>query len=84
MALENAISEILSKRAIGRFPNDGMCAYQVLYNNLTKGDQQTLDEAWAKNYPVNLVVQALRSDGHKCSADSIRSHRNGTCRCSKE
>jgi hypothetical protein len=51
---------------------------------LAKEDQKTLDEAWEKNYPTNLIVQALRADGYKCSADTIRTHRYGTCRCPKE
>jgi len=84
MTLDNAFSEILSKRAIGRSPVGGVCSYQALYNTLGKEDQKTLDEAWEKNYPVNLIVQALRADGHKCSADTIRTHRYGTCRCPKE
>jgi hypothetical protein len=82
MALENAFNEILSKRTNNRSPV--ICAYQVMYNSLSKQDQKTLDDAWAENYPVNLIVQALRSDGHKCSADTIRIHKNGTCRCPKE
>jgi len=82
MALENAITEILSKRTNHRMAS--ICAYQVMYNSLSKEDQKTLDKAWAANYPVNLIVQALRSDGHKCSADTIRTHKNGTCRCPKE
>lgn len=84
MALEKAFSEILSKRAIGRSPIGGVCAYQALYDSLPKEDQKALDDAWAKNYPVNLIVQALRSEGRKCSADTIRTHRTGTCRCPKE
>jgi hypothetical protein len=82
MALDNAFTEILSKRSNNRM--SAICAYQILYNSLSKDDQKTLDDAWAKNYPVNLIVQALRSDGHKCSADTIRTHKNGTCRCPKE
>jgi len=82
MALENAFTEILSKRTTHRM--SATCSYQQMYETLSKEDQKTLDEAWAKNYPVNLIVQALRSDGHKCSADTIRTHRNGTCRCPKE
>jgi hypothetical protein len=84
MALENAFTEILSKRSIGRAPLSGVCPYQSMYNFLPKEDQKTLDDAWARNYPVNLIVQALRADGQKCSADTIRNHRNGTCRCPKE
>ena len=82
MALENAFTEILSKRTTHRM--SAICSYQQLYETLSKEDQKTLDDAWAKNYPVNLIVQALRSDGHKCSADTIRTHKNGTCRCPKE
>jgi hypothetical protein len=82
MALENAFVEILSKRNIRRV--GGVCTYQEMYDNLTANDKKTLDEAWAKGYPVSLIVQALRSDGHKCSADTIRLHRSGTCRCPKE
>lgn len=82
MALENAFSEILSKRNIRRV--GGVCTYQEMYDNLTANDKKTLDEAWEKGYPVSLIVQALRADGHKCSADTIRLHRSGTCRCPKE
>lgn len=82
MALDKAIQSILESRKV----NHGLaiCAYQALYNSLNEQDQKTLDDAWAKNYPVNLLIQALRADGHKCSADTIRTHRNGTCRCPKE
>lgn len=82
MALENAFGEILSKRSIRRV--GGVCTYQEMYDNLTASDKKTLDEAWEKGYPVSLIVQALRSDGYKCSADTIRLHRSGTCRCPKE
>jgi hypothetical protein len=82
MALNNAFQEIINKRTASRFA--GVCVYQTMYDLLSKEDQKTLDEAWEKNYPVNLIVQALRSEGHKCSSDTIRIHRNGTCRCSKE
>jgi len=82
MALENALQEIISKRNIRRV--GGVCTYQEMYDNLTTTDKKTLDEAWAKGYPVSLIVQALRADGHKCSADTIRLHRSGTCRCPKE
>jgi hypothetical protein len=82
MALNNAFQEIINKRTASRFA--GVCAYQTMYDSLSKEDKKTLDEAWEKNYPVNLIVQALRSEGHKCSSDTIRIHRNGTCRCPKE
>jgi len=82
MALENALQEIISKRTVRR--SGGVCSYQEMYNNLSVKDKETLDKAWADGYPVSLVVQALRADGHKCSADTIRLHRSGTCRCPKE
>lgn len=82
MALENALKEIISKRTVRR--SGGVCSYQEMYNTLNADDKKTLDEAWANGYPVSLVVQALRADGHKCSADTIRLHRSGTCRCPKE
>jgi hypothetical protein len=81
MALANKIEELKSTRGIRHSVE---CAYQVLYNRLSKEDQKALEDAWAKNYPVNLVVAALRSDGHKTSSDAVRAHRNGTCRCPKK
>jgi hypothetical protein len=82
MALENAFDEILSKRNIRRV--GGVCTYQEMYDKMTDNDRKTLDKAWEQGYPVSLIVQALRADGHKCSADTIRLHRSGTCRCPKE
>ena len=82
MALENAINSILSKRTSNK--SNLYCAYQVMYNKLSKEDQKTLDNAWAKNFPINLRVQAIRADGQKCSADTIRTHRDGTCKCPTE
>ena len=82
MGLENALQEIISKRNIRRV--GGVCTYQEMYDNLPADDQKSLDQAWEKGYPVSLVVQALRADGHRCSADTIRLHRSGTCRCPKE
>jgi hypothetical protein len=82
MALDDKFSEILSKRTMRR--TTGICVYQELYNNLSDKDKKALDHAWANGYPTSLVVQALRADGHKCSSDTIRVHRNGTCRCPKE
>ncbi len=82
MALDDKFNEILAKRSVRR--GSKYCAYQEMYNNLNKDDQKALDVAWEKNYPTNLIVQALRSEGLKCSSDTIRLHRNGTCRCPKE
>jgi hypothetical protein len=82
MGLENALQEIISKRNVRRI--GGVCNYQEMYDNLQPQDKKALDQAWEKGYPVSLIVQALRADGHKCSADTIRLHRSGTCRCPKE
>jgi hypothetical protein len=82
MALNDKFDEILAKRTIRR--TTGVCVYQEMYNNLSDKDKKALDQAWANGYPTSLIVQALRSDGHKCSSDTIRLHRNGTCRCPKE
>ena len=82
MGLEQAFNEIIKKRQ----KNDlsPYCSYQMLYLSLNEADQKALDNAWANNYPMNLIVQALRKDGHKCSADVMRTHRNGTCKCPKD
>ena len=82
MALEQALNEILGARKTNRLSAN--CAYQSLYDSLSEADQKAIDKAWANNYPVNLVVQALRKDGHKTSSDAVRAHQNGTCRCPKD
>lgn len=82
MALEEALNEILSSRKTNRMSVN--CAYKSLYDSLPQADQKAMDKAWAANYPVNLVVQALRKDGHKTSSDAVRAHMNGTCRCPKD
>ena len=82
MALDDTFKDILSKRELRR--NLAGCAYQTLYDSLNEDDQKALDNAWAKHYPVNLIVQALRANGLKASSDTIRLHQNGTCRCPKE
>ena len=82
MALDDTFKEIISKREARRYST--ACAYQVLYDSLNDKDKKAIDDAWAKSYPVSLIVQALRADGHKCSSDSIRAHRNGACKCPKE
>ena len=66
-----------------RMPSE-FCAYQELYNSLPLEDQKAIDKAISKNYPVNLIVKALRSEGHKTSSDSFRAHRSGQCRCPKK
>lgn len=63
--------------------NQNICAYQVMYDNLNAQDKKALDEAWATNMPVNLVVRALRQEGIKTSGDSVRAHQKGICKCPK-
>ena len=82
MALEDTFENIISSRK--RFSMSPYCSYIMLYNSLSKEDKKTLDTALEKKYPVNLIVQALRTDGHKCSADTLRLHLDGTCKCPKE
>ena len=60
-----------------------VCAYQVMYDNLNAQDKKALDEAWATNMPVNLVVRALRQENIKTSGDSVRAHQKGICKCPK-
>ena len=81
MGLEKAFEELIASRKDGK--SLIFCSYQALYNNLPEKDKATLDKAWANNYPVNLIVQALRKEGYKCSADNIRAHRTGSCKCPK-
>lgn len=81
MGLEKAIEDLLAARKDNK--SLLFCAYQALYNSLPDTEKTVLDKAWANNFPVNLVVQALRKEGYKCSSDTIRAHRNGTCKCPK-
>jgi hypothetical protein len=80
MALSDQIENLIKKRTRSL----SLCAYAVFYNNLSKEDQKAIDNAWEKNYPVSVVVAAIRSEGHKTSSDAVRLHRNGSCRCPKE
>jgi hypothetical protein len=80
MALVDKINEQVAARKKMRV---GYCAYQSLYDSLSKEDQKAIDEAWAKGYSINIILSALRSDGHKSSNESLRAHKNGTCKCQK-
>lgn len=80
MALADKISEQVLARKKMRV---GYCAYQVLYESLSVEDQKAIDDAWAKGYSVNIILSALRADGHKSSNESLRAHKNGTCKCQK-
>lgn len=79
-----ALADKLEMLKITKTKPTGKCAYQMLYDSLDEADQKAIDNAWEKGYSVNIILTALRSDGHKSSNESIRSHRRGTCRCLKE
>jgi hypothetical protein len=80
MSLEDKINEQVAARKKMRI---GYCAYLSLYESLPKEDQKALDDAWAKGYSINIILSALRADGHKSSNESLRAHKNGTCKCQK-
>jgi len=76
MALSEKLQDLLKR-------DPQVCAYQSLFNSLSKEDQDALTEAWTKNIPARIVLQALRSEGHKTSNEAISNHRKGTCKCPK-
>ena len=78
------LSDTLQTYAIKKHTPKEFCAYQELFNSLSPEDQKAITEAFAKNFPVNLIVQALRAEGYKTSNDSVRGHRKGECRCPKK
>lgn len=79
MSLEKSIEELASKqKAYSKF-----CSYQMMLNSMPDKDRKTLDEAWAKGYSANIIVKALRAEGYKATAESIRTHRRGVCKCPK-
>jgi hypothetical protein len=79
MSLEKAIEELASKQK----PYSKYCSWQMTINTLTDKDKKALEEAWAKGYSANIIVKALRAEGHKATAESIRAHRRGVCKCPK-
>lgn len=80
MTLANSIEEFSKNTRI----YSEVCAYQALYDRLSKDDKKAIDDAWAKGIGVALIVRALRKEGHKTSNDSVRAHRAGTCKCPKK
>jgi len=74
------IADKLDQLAVNR-KNTSVCAYQTLYDSLPKEDQIALDEAWAKNYPINTILTAIRSEGYKSSNETLRAHKNKVCKC---
>ena len=79
MPLGKTLQELSSKSR----RSSKVCAYQHLYDSLSKEDQKALDVAWGNEMPVAIVVRALRQEGHKTSMDSVRTHRRGECKCPK-
>lgn len=77
MALSDKLNDLTKK-------DPTVCAYQSLFLGLSKEDQTALTEAWQKNIPARVVLQALRSEGYKTSNEAISNHRKGTCKCPKE
>ena len=80
MGIANRLEEL----AVARQKPETFCAYQSLYDSLPKEDQKALDDAWAKGYSINLILTAIRSEGHKSSNESLRAHKNGACRCPRK
>lgn len=76
MALSDKLSDLMKK-------DPTVCAYQALFLSLNEEDQISLTEAWQKNIPARIVLQALRSEGHRTSNEAISNHRKGTCKCPK-
>jgi hypothetical protein len=62
----------------------GVCSYMNLYKSLPDKEKQALDMAVLKGYSQNIIIKALRAEGYKCSADTMRSHFKGLCKCPKE
>jgi hypothetical protein len=79
MGLADRMQEIIkSQKPVG------ICSYQALYDSLPITEQKALDSAIKLNYSQNVIVRALRAEGYKCSADSMRAHFKGQCKCPKE
>lgn len=60
-----------------------VCRYQALYESLTPEDKKALDAAWEINLPMNVILIALRKEGHKIGKETIINHRKGQCKCPK-
>jgi hypothetical protein len=79
MSIADKLEEIA-----GKLHQSKDCAYKVLYERLPKQDQEALDNAWAKGYSINTILNAIRSEGHKSSNETLRAHKNRTCRCATQ
>lgn len=79
MSLEKALEELASKQK----PFSQFCSYQMTINTMPDKDKKALEAAWEKGYSANIIVKALRAEGYKATAESIRAHRRGMCKCPK-
>jgi len=74
MALADLLNEYSSRKS-------EFCPFGQLLNKLTNDDKVALAKALDRKVPVNAIIQALKSDGHKISKDSFDNHRKEICRC---
>lgn len=79
MSLERALEELASKQK----PFSQFCSYQMTINTMPDKDKKALEAAWEKGYSANIIVKALRAEGYKATAESIRAHKRGMCKCPK-
>jgi hypothetical protein len=79
MSLEKRLDELAAKQKVF----SPYCAYQMLINAMPDKDRKALEAAWEKGYSANIIVKALRQEGYKATAESIRAHRTGVCKCPK-
>jgi hypothetical protein len=76
MALADLLNEYVANKS-------EWCAFQTLVNSLPKSDQIALQNALDKGIPASVIINALKSDGHKTSNDSFYKHQKGICKCPK-
>lgn len=79
MGLSDRFEEMLEAQKPER-----VCSYMSMYESLPDKEKQALDTAISKGYSQNLIIKALRAEGYKCSADTMRSHFKGLCKCPKK
>ena len=79
MSLEKIIEEMVAKTK----NHSPYCAFQITLNAMTEKDRKALDAAWEKGISANIIVKALRASGYKATAEAIRTHRRGVCKCPK-
>lgn len=79
-----SLAETIEEIAKSKVKIQKECAWMFLYNSLPKDDAKAVDDALAKNYPVSLIIRALRAEGYKTSSDAIRAHLHKACKCPKD